>query len=89
MTLKKAVALSGFIYNHTSVLNIMRRFTKPRELARPAKIRFATAFITLSSVYQQKACLKKMFTSEDWTKSKWAKDPQGKKVAQIVIGEIF
>ncbi|RVX15930.1 hypothetical protein CK203_005819 [Vitis vinifera] len=31
-TLTKAIALNGFIYNHVGVLNMMREFTKQREL---------------------------------------------------------
>ena len=88
-TMKKAVALSGYIYNHTDVLNMMRRFTKQRELLRPAKTRFATSFITLSSIHQQKANLRKMFTSEEWTTSKWAKEKGSKPVTKIVLSTSF
>ncbi|KAL0462052.1 UNVERIFIED_CONTAM: hypothetical protein Slati_0092800 [Sesamum latifolium] len=40
------------------------------DMVRPAKIRFATAFLTLKRFHTEKANLKKMFTSEKWTKSK-------------------
>ncbi|RVW67494.1 hypothetical protein CK203_063042 [Vitis vinifera] len=45
--------------NHSSyvmagLLNMMRRFTRQKELLRPAKTSFATAFITLSQLYEQK-----------------------------------
>ena len=40
---------------------MMRRFTRQKELLRPAKTSFATAFITLSQLYEQKKNLKKMF----------------------------
>ncbi|RVW53215.1 hypothetical protein CK203_115599 [Vitis vinifera] len=43
------------------------RFTGQRELLRPAKTRFATAFITLSRLHEQKNNLRKMFTSSDWS----------------------
>ncbi|RVW59019.1 hypothetical protein CK203_107797 [Vitis vinifera] len=45
------------------LLNMMRRFTGQRELLRPAKTLFATAFITLSRLHEQKNNLRKMFTS--------------------------
>lgn len=43
VTLKRAMALNGFIYNHMSVANMIRKFTRNRELVRPAITRFATA----------------------------------------------
>lgn len=88
-TMKKAMALNAYIYNHPGLLNMMRRFTNQRELLRPAKTRFATAFITLSSIYQQKSNLRKMFTSEDWTSSKWAREQSGKRVAQTILSTSF
>ena len=67
----------------------MRRYTSQRELLRPAKTQFGTAFITLSSIHNQKSNLRKMFTSEEWSTSKWAKETMGKNVTQYVISESF
>ncbi|RVW13361.1 hypothetical protein CK203_095743 [Vitis vinifera] len=53
-TLERAISLNGYIYNRSGLLNMMRRFTGQRELLRPAKTRFATAFITLSRLHEQK-----------------------------------
>eukprot|EP00253_Pinus_taeda_P033801 PITA_33801 len=39
-----------FIYNHSSVLSLMRKFTNNKELVRPAITRFATTFIFLQSL---------------------------------------
>ncbi|RVW26820.1 hypothetical protein CK203_116641 [Vitis vinifera] len=71
------------------LLNMMRRFTGQRELLRPAKTRFATAFITLSRLHEQKNNLRKMFTSSDWSDSKWAKEQKGKTIANIVLMPSF
>ncbi|KAJ9688880.1 hypothetical protein PVL29_014498 [Vitis rotundifolia] len=65
-TLEMAISLNGYIYNRSGLLNMMRRFTRQRELLRPAKTRFATVFITLSRLHEQKNNLRKMFTSSDW-----------------------
>ncbi|RVW36044.1 hypothetical protein CK203_112715 [Vitis vinifera] len=64
-TLERAISLNGYIYNRSGLLNMMRLFTGQRELLRPAKTRFATAFITLSRLHEQKNNLRKMFTSSD------------------------
>ena len=68
---------------------MMRHFTGQRELLRPAKTRFATAFITLSRLHEQKNNLRKMFTSADLSESKWAKEQKGKNVAKTVIMPSF
>ncbi|XP_059667593.1 uncharacterized protein LOC132313007 isoform X2 [Cornus florida] len=88
-TIRRAMVLNGYIYNRAGVLDMMRHFTGRKELFRPAKTRFTTAFVTLSSIHRQKDNLRKMFTSEDWTTSKWAKEKQGKRAAQIVLMPSF
>ncbi|KAL4653643.1 hypothetical protein ACB092_01G319700 [Castanea dentata] len=88
-TIKRAIELTGYIYNRTGLINMMRQFTRQRNLLRPAKTQFATSFLTLSSIHKQKENLRKMFTSEDWTCSKWAKELTGKRVAQTVLMHTF
>ena len=88
-TLERAISLNGYIYNHSWLLNMMRQFTRQRELLRPAKTQFATAFITLYRLHDQKNNLRKMFTSVDWSESKWAKEHKGKNVAKTVIMPFF
>ncbi|XP_028073436.1 uncharacterized protein LOC114275578 isoform X2 [Camellia sinensis] len=88
-TFERAIGVHSYIYNRPSLLNMMRSFTQLKELVKPAKTRFATAFLTLQRLYQQRNNLRKMFTSEEWTKSKWAKEPQGKKTAQIMLMPSF
>ncbi|RWR73913.1 hypothetical protein CKAN_00222200 [Cinnamomum micranthum f. kanehirae] len=76
-TFERAIVVHGFIYNRPTLLNMMTRFTQMKELIKPAKTRFATAFLTLARIHQLKKNLRKMFTSEEWTTSKWAKEQQG------------
>ncbi|XP_052196007.1 uncharacterized protein LOC127803647 [Diospyros lotus] len=68
---------------------MMRSFTQKREMLRPGKTRFATAFLTLSRFHKQKANLRKMFTSEEWTNSRFAKETRGKQAAQTMLQESF
>ncbi|XP_073109295.1 uncharacterized protein [Elaeis guineensis] len=88
-TIKKAIELTGYIYNHSSVFNMMRKYTSQRNLLRPTKTRFATSFLTLSSIHRQHDNLRKMFTSEEWSTSKWAKEQMGKKACQAVLSPSF
>ncbi|RVW43014.1 hypothetical protein CK203_090073 [Vitis vinifera] len=74
-TLSRARQVVKFIYGHTWVLSLMRTFTKNHELIRPAITRFATAFLTLQSLYKQKQALIAMFSLEKWCSSTWTTVP--------------
>ncbi|KAL6545254.1 hypothetical protein OROGR_009128 [Orobanche gracilis] len=65
------------------------KVTEERELLRPAKTRFATAFLTLSRINNQKANLRKMFQSERWQKSNYSKDPVGRNIAGFIATANF
>ncbi|KAK1407750.1 hypothetical protein QVD17_39376 [Tagetes erecta] len=87
-TLEKGIFLVGYIYNHCGVLNLMREFTK-NELTRSGITRFATTYLTLRSLRNEKSGLRSMFVSDKWTKSKWAKDVKGKRASEIVFTSTF
>ncbi|WKA11308.1 hypothetical protein VitviT2T_028819 [Vitis vinifera] len=84
-TLSRARQVVKFIYGHTWVLSLMRTFTKNHELIHPAITRFATAFLTLQSLYKQKQALIAMFSSEKWCSSTWAKKVEGVKTRSTVL----
>lgn len=71
------------------MVNMLRQFTNERELIRPAKTRFATAFLTLERIHKQQGNLKTMFVSEKWKASKYSKESAGKRVAEIVLMPSF
>ncbi|XP_058006708.1 uncharacterized protein LOC110645315 [Hevea brasiliensis] len=85
-TIKRAVTMNGYIYVRPGVVNMLRHFTGERELIRLAVTRFATAFLTLQCINKHKTNLRKMFTSEEWTISKWAKE-QAVRVLRLIDGE--
>ena len=87
--IQRGVSLVGFIYNHTLTLNTMRKFTNKMELVRHGVTRFATTFLTLQRLHKQKNNLRKMFTSDEWLKSKTAKEYKGKKATEIVLMPSF
>ncbi|XP_061355258.1 uncharacterized protein LOC133299790 [Gastrolobium bilobum] len=88
-TIKRGISLVGFIYNHSLALNTMQKFTSKTELVRHGVTRFATTFLTLQRLYKQKSNLRRMFTSDEWSKSKTAKDPKGKRATDIVLNTSF
>jgi len=68
---------------------MMRRYTKQRNLVKPAKTRFATAILTLHSFYLQKQNLRTLVLSTEWSESIYAKEALGKEVARFIIGPYF
>ncbi|KAH6797579.1 hAT dimerization domain-containing protein / transposase-like protein [Perilla frutescens var. hirtella] len=88
-TIKKCISMNGYIYNHISLVNMMWKFTKKRNLHRPVITRFATSFITLASYHRQKNNLRKMVTLEEWNASKWKKDAGGKQLATYILQDSF
>ncbi|KAG6468985.1 hypothetical protein ZIOFF_073680 [Zingiber officinale] len=83
------IALVGFIYNHESVLHMMRKCTENKELARHGVTRFATIFLILQSLHKRQKALKRMFLSTQWIESKWAKDAKGKRANDTVFMPSF
>ena len=84
-TLGKAREVTVFIYRHHWVLHLFRKFTKQRELTRPAITRFATAYLTLKSFHERKYRLRAMFASEEWGTSSYGKSLAGTKVQGIIL----
>ncbi|XP_019414540.1 PREDICTED: uncharacterized protein LOC109326296 [Lupinus angustifolius] len=89
MTIKRVISLVGFIYGHSSTLSLMRHFTKKRELVKHAVTRFATSFLSLERLYEEKANLRKMFVSDEWTTNKLSKETKGKEATKIVLMPSF
>ena len=51
----------------------MRKHTGGKELVRSAITEFATNFLSLQSLVQQKVNLRKMFSCDEWNSSQWSK----------------
>ncbi|XP_028550851.1 uncharacterized protein LOC110112362 [Dendrobium catenatum] len=86
--LTKAKKITKFIYNHSWILALMRKFSK-KEILRPAATRFATAYLTLESMLDARQPLEAMFTSTQWLSCAWAKKAEGKEIRKIVLNDRF
>ncbi|GJS79488.1 zf-BED domain-containing protein [Tanacetum coccineum] len=58
---------------------------KGKELLRPGATRFATSYLTLGRLHEQKGALISMFASEKWTSSSFSKLEIGKNIESIVL----
>ncbi|XP_050373310.1 uncharacterized protein LOC126790965 [Argentina anserina] len=84
-TTQRAKQIVKFIYGHTQVLAIMRKFTSNKEIIRPAVTRFATSFLTLQSLYKQKGALISMFQSNDWLECESTKHKEANDVKKWIL----
>ena len=64
---------------------MLREFTKGKELLRPGATRFATSYLTLGRLHEQKGALISMFASEKWNSSNFSKLEIGKNIESIVL----
>eukprot|EP00253_Pinus_taeda_P001621 PITA_01621 len=76
--------ITKFIYNHSSILSLMRRFTNNKELVRPAITRFATTFISLQSLLNSMWEVKSMFLSADWRSLSISRKLEGEGICRLV-----
>ncbi|XP_042027456.1 uncharacterized protein LOC121774667 [Salvia splendens] len=88
-TIRRDVALVGYIYSHTFTLSLLRSFTKKKELMRPAITRFATSFLSLERIHKQKDNLRKMFTCDEWVQNKLSKDAKEREATKTVMMPSF
>jgi len=65
-TLDDAKMIISFVYNSLKVVNLMKLYTKDRDLLRPGKTRFANEFISIESLIRYEQDLKRMCTTTEW-----------------------
>jgi hypothetical protein len=87
-TIRRAKTIANFIINHRLTLSIYRK-NASKELLRPCDTRFATFYITLKRVVEEKASLRAVFCNTEWERSTLSKETKGKNVEQIVLNNGF
>ncbi|XLT29404.1 hypothetical protein HN873_060696, partial [Arachis hypogaea] len=68
---------------------MLRHFTNNKELVRHTVTRFATSFLSLERLYEEKGNMRRMFTSDEWAKNKLSKETKGRETTKIVIMPSF
>ena len=71
--------------SHSSTLSFLRQFTNKRELIIHIVKRFATSYLSLQRLHQEKGNLRKMFTSNEWSNNKLSKEAKGREATKIVL----
>ncbi|CAK9135645.1 unnamed protein product [Ilex paraguariensis] len=87
--LKQARSVSRFIYNHSIVLNMMRRYTYGVDLIDLGVTHIVTDFTTLKRMVSTKHNLQSMVTSEEWMESPYSKKPEGLAMLDHISSQSF
>jgi hypothetical protein len=82
-TISRGKKVTQYIYSKASVISLLQHFTKGKDLARPAVTRLATSYLTLACLMENKGALIRMFISNQWTSSKFAKIVDGKQIEEV------
>ncbi|KAJ1424466.1 Ribonuclease H-like superfamily [Sesbania bispinosa] len=85
VTIKKGRKITTYIYSRTMLISMLKKFTKGKDLIRPGITRFATAFLTLGCLNDNKASLMSLFSSNDWKSSKFASTQEGRRVQSMAL----
>ncbi|XVF34126.1 hypothetical protein REPUB_Repub18cG0030900 [Reevesia pubescens] len=89
--LEGAKKVTCFIYNHIWTVDLLKKYTKGKQILRPALTQFATYFIQLEEITRQKQGLREMFYSKEFKESKWGQQKSGPtyEARKIVLGKDF
>ncbi|XLT73595.1 hypothetical protein HN873_030021, partial [Arachis hypogaea] len=88
-TIKSVISLVSFTYSHSSTLSMLGQFTNGKELVRHAVTQFATSFLSLERLYDEKRNLRRMFTSDEWVRNKLSREAKRRETTKIVIRPSF
>ncbi|XP_010461197.1 PREDICTED: uncharacterized protein LOC104741953 [Camelina sativa] len=85
----KAKAVTTFIYGHEKTLAMMRCRIKERGTVRRGVTKFATTFLTLQSLLENKEQVKFMFVSDEWDRCKESKYVKGRSSYYTCLSPAF
>ncbi|WVZ53074.1 hypothetical protein U9M48_004061 [Paspalum notatum var. saurae] len=87
-TIANGRQLTAFLYAHTRVLDLMRKYLG-KDLVRAGVTRFATAYLNLKSLQDNKKELIRLFRSDELNNWDYLKKAKGKKAIKVVRSETF
>lgn len=87
--LEKFKYISRFIYNHSVVLNMMRKYTYGVDLVELGVSSSATDFATLKRLVNIKPHLQSMVTSEEWMECPYSKKAEGITMLDYISNQSF
>ncbi|KAH0851685.1 hypothetical protein HID58_094545 [Brassica napus] len=72
--IEQARTVTRIIYNHSGVLNLMKKFTYGNDILQPAFTTYSTNFATMARIAELKPHLQAMVTSSEWNECSYSKE---------------
>jgi len=88
-TIANGKKITTYIYSRTGLISLLHKYAKGTDLIRPALTRFATSYLTLGCLNDNKGSLIRMFTSEEWQSSQFVKTRDGGFVESLILDKEF
>ena len=88
-TISNGKKIIAYIYSRTSLICLLHKHTEGVDLIRPANTHFATSYLTLGCLNENKKSLIRMFTSKEWQSSQCVKTRDGRLVENLVLNKGF
>nr|XP_007147219.1 hypothetical protein PHAVU_006G105700g [Phaseolus vulgaris]ESW19213.1 hypothetical protein PHAVU_006G105700g [Phaseolus vulgaris] len=88
-TIVNGKKITTYIYSRTGLISLLHKYSDGKDLIRPANTRFATSYLTLGCLNDNKGSLIKMFTSSEWQSSQFAKTRDGGLVENLILDKGF
>ncbi|PON65623.1 Zinc finger, BED-type domain containing protein [Trema orientale] len=82
-------SITRFVYNHSEILNMVRRYTFGNDIIEPEATRFATNFTTLKRLVDLKHNLQAMITSQEWVACLYSKKKGGLEMSDCISNQSF
>jgi len=83
-TISNGKKIKAYIYSRTSLICLLNKHTERINLIRPTNTHFATYYLTLGCLNENKRSLIRMFTSKEWQSSQFVKT-DGRLVENLVL----
>ncbi|XP_062155761.1 uncharacterized protein LOC133863716 isoform X2 [Alnus glutinosa] len=87
--IEQARSITKFIYNHSVILNMVRRYTFGNDIVERGFTRSATNFTTLKRMVDLKHNLQAMVTSQEWLDCPYSKKTEGLGMLDLVTSQSF
>ncbi|XP_048225512.1 uncharacterized protein LOC8264909 [Ricinus communis] len=87
--IEQAKSVTRFVYNHSAVLNLMRKFTYGKDIVQQGLTLSATNFTMLQRMADFKLNLQTMITSQEWMDCPYSKQHGGLAMLDIISNRSF
>ena len=84
-TIANCKKITTYIYSRTGLISLLHKYSQGKYLIRPTNTRFATSYLTLGFLNENKLSLIRTFTSSKWQSSQFVKTRDGRLVENLIL----